>query len=143
MERELANLEAAMREFGHAWADGDLEKLTALLSPTYTHNDVFGAHLEHSDWLAYAARRTGRQTKIAFRDLKIRLFGDVAVVTGFNDITGGGATSPDDGADLTIVYDPLRVAVIDRSPAVPGVQIEAEVLPMPPRSVEVRFTIKR
>lgn len=97
-------LDAAIRAFGAAWASGDIPALRALLSPSYTHNDIFGAHLPCEDWLAYAAKRTGRDTRIAFREVKTRRFGELAVITGFNDITGGGATSAGDTQDLSIVF---------------------------------------
>lgn len=97
-------LDTAIRDFGEAWANGDMDTLRRLLSPSYTHNDAFGAHLPYADWLAYAAKRKGRATKIAFRDVTTRFFGDVAVVTGFNVVTGGGATAADDTRDLTIAF---------------------------------------
>jgi ketosteroid isomerase-like protein len=100
----IAHLHRAIEDFGEAWARGDVPALRASLSPSYTHNDLFGAHLSCSDWLAYASKRTGRGTQIAFRDVKTRLFGDIAIVTGFNEVTGGGATDPADRRDLTLAF---------------------------------------
>lgn len=93
----VLELDAALRAFGAAWAVGDTETLGSLLSPSYTHNDASGAHLNRDEWLAYAARRQGRSTRITFHDVKTRLFGDVPVVTGFNVMTGGGVSSGQTG----------------------------------------------
>jgi len=101
---QIESLERAIEAFGEAWARGDIATLQELLSPSYTHNDAFGAHLAYADWLAYARKRTGRTTQIAFRDVKLRLFGAIAIVTGFNDITGGEATAAGDRRDLTIAF---------------------------------------
>jgi hypothetical protein len=49
-----------------------------------------GVLAEGLPWLAYAARRAGRPTRIAFADVATRIIGDVAVVTGRNDIEGDG-----------------------------------------------------
>jgi ketosteroid isomerase-like protein len=102
--KTIESLKRAIEAFGEAWARGDAARLQDLLSPSYTHNDAFGAHLPYADWLAYAAKRTGRSTQIAFREVKFRLFGDIAIVTGFNDVTGGGATAAADPRDLTIIF---------------------------------------
>jgi ketosteroid isomerase-like protein len=99
-----ALLDEALRAFGEAWAAGDRAALASLLSPGYTHNDAFGARHDYGSWLEYAAGRKGRTTKIAFRDVRIRIIGDVAIVTGYNDMTGGGATAAGDKTDLTILF---------------------------------------
>lgn len=98
------DLEAALAAFGEAWARGDAETLGALLSPSYTHNDASGAHLTREAWLAYAAGRTGRGTQISFRDVAVRRFGDIAVVTGFNDLRGGGVFNAADRRDMSLVF---------------------------------------
>ena len=49
-----AELDAALRAFGEAWARGDAETLRSLLSPSYTHNDASGAHLTCDEWSAVA-----------------------------------------------------------------------------------------
>lgn len=103
-DNRIDDLNDAMKRFGEAWAAGDMAVLESLLSPSYTHNDAFGAHHDHASWLAYARGRTGRATRIAFRNVETRLRGDVAIVTGINDISGGGATSAADGKDLSIQF---------------------------------------
>jgi hypothetical protein len=35
-------LDICIKRFGEAWARGDVKALEAVLSPTYTHTDVFG-----------------------------------------------------------------------------------------------------
>ena len=99
-----AALDLAIIRFGEAWAAGDMPALESMLSPTYTHNDAFGTRHDRASWLAYARRRTGRKTAIGFRGVASRIFGDVAIVTGYNDIAGGGATSPADSKDLVLVF---------------------------------------
>ena len=90
--------------FGRAWASGDMAVLDELLSPTYTHHDSYGERLNRQAWLDYASRRTGRDTRIEFRDVNTRMFGNVAVVTGTNIITGGGVRSAKDTKDLEMVF---------------------------------------
>jgi len=99
-----AELDAALRIFGEAWARGDIETLRSLLSPSYIHNDASGAHLTREEWLSYASRRMERGTQITFRDVKTRLFGDIAVVTGFNDLTGGGVFDETDRREMSLVF---------------------------------------
>jgi ketosteroid isomerase-like protein len=102
-EREAA-LRQAVIDFGEAWARGDMDALKALLSPTYTHNDALGARHDYDSWLAYAARRAGRQTQIGFRDVETRFHGDAAIITGYNDLSGPGALSAEDRNDFTLVF---------------------------------------
>lgn len=99
-----AELDKALRTFGEAWAKGDADALRSLLSPRYTHNDASGEHLTCDQWVAYAARRAGRATQIKFRDVKTRLFGDLAIITGFNDLTGGGVFNEADRRDMSLVF---------------------------------------
>lgn len=89
MSREAA-VEAAARRFGEAWASGDVATLDSLLSPSYTHVDIYGRRMSRAEWLAYAATRTGTTTRIAFRDITARHFGDVAIVSLVNDLQGIG-----------------------------------------------------
>lgn len=97
-------LYAAMHTFGEAWARGDTVALAELLSPTYTHNDATGVHLKRDAWLSYAAKRTGRGTQITFREVETRILGDIAIVTGFNDLSGGGILNSKDSRDLSIAF---------------------------------------
>jgi|SRR5215475_314414 len=97
-----ADLEASIKRFGEAWARGDVATLEALLSPTYTHVDVWGKYQGRSTWLAYAASRVGWPTRIAFADLTTRIVGDVAVITGRNDIAGGGGLTRDSKRDFAL-----------------------------------------
>lgn len=97
-------LRTAIKAFGEAWARGDTVALAEFLSPTYTHNDATGAHLKRDAWLTYAAKRTGRGTQITFREVETRFFGDLAVVTGFNHLSGGGILNSKDSRDLSIAF---------------------------------------
>jgi ketosteroid isomerase-like protein len=102
-ERRRA-LDEAVQRFGEAWAAGDGAALEALLSPRYTHTDVFGAFLERAAWLAYARGRAGRATRIDFREVRTRIVGEVAIVTGLNEVSGPGGRSADDRAALTLRF---------------------------------------
>ena len=87
------DLQGSIALFGEAWAQGDLATLESLLSKTYTHIDVFGMFHDRAAWLRYVGGRTGRATQIGFREVETRVLGDVAVVTGVNDVTGPGAST--------------------------------------------------
>jgi ketosteroid isomerase-like protein len=108
----LADLDAAVHRFGEAWASGDVATLETLLSPTYTHTDALGEFHDRSGWVEYARRRTGRSTRIGFRDVRKRVVGDVAIVTGINDLRGPGALSASDQKNSTIRF--TQVWVWDR-----------------------------
>ena len=88
-------LETQIVEFGQAWARGDVEVLRGLLSPSYTHTDVRGRVLGRDAWLDYARGRSGADTQISFADVSTRLVGNVAIITGRNDMTGQSALSSD------------------------------------------------
>src|SRR5262249_54564445 len=113
-------------EARHRWMrPGDGAALEALLSPSYTHTDVFGAFQERAAWLAYARRRAGRTTRIAFRDVRTRIVGDpgsksgagrgsnpgqvVAIVTGLNEVSGPGGRSADDRTTHTLRFTQVWV----------------------------------
>jgi ketosteroid isomerase-like protein len=102
-DREAA-LRTAIERFGEAWAHGDGATLDTMLSPTYTHVDLFGAFHDRASWLNYAAGRAGRATRIAFRDVKTRLAGDLAIVTGLNVIEGPGGHNAEDQTSHTLRF---------------------------------------
>ena len=101
---DMRELDAAIHAFGEAWARGDSAALASMLSQSYTHNDATGEHLKRDAWLEYAAKRAGRGTRITFRNVETRIFGDLAVVTGFNDMSGGGVLNAGDNRDLSIAF---------------------------------------
>ena len=88
-------LETRIVEFGEAWARGDVEVLRGLLSATYTHTDVRGHVLGRDAWLDYARGRSGADTAISFADVSTQFVGDVAIITGRNDMTGRSTISSD------------------------------------------------
>ena len=102
-------LDEAVRRFGVAWAAGDVATLDALLSPTYTHSDVFGHFQDRAAWLAYARGRAGRPTRIAFRDVARRIVGDVAIITGVNQLEGRGSRDAEDASPLTLRFTQVWV----------------------------------
>lgn len=109
MSDRVAALEEAVRRFGEAWAVGDHAVLDSLLSPTYTHTDAYGKLQGRAAWLGYAARRTGRTTGIEFRELRVRVAGEVGIVTGINDLHGAGIRNAADRGDLTIAFTQVWV----------------------------------
>jgi len=104
MDNRIAALEEAVRRFGEAWASGDVAVLDSLLSPTYTHADAYGKSLDRAAWLAYAGQRTGRTTQIAFDELRIRVVGDIGIVTGINTLQGGGIRNAADRKDSALRF---------------------------------------
>jgi ketosteroid isomerase-like protein len=108
-DSDRAKLEQSVQRFGEAWANGNLEVLAALLTPTYTHTDAFGAFHDRTAWLEYAAGRVGRNTHIAFRDMTTRRIGDVAIITGINDVVGQGARSADDHSPLSLRFTQIWI----------------------------------
>jgi len=103
-----------VQAFGEAWARGDVAALTKLLSPTYTHTDVKGRHLSCGAWLAYTAGRRGETTQIAFVDVVTRIRGDVAVITGRNDIAGGRIVIGDSRSAISIRFTQVWVRIEGR-----------------------------
>ncbi len=59
-----------------------------MLSPSYTHTDVWGQVLNREAWLEYARGRSDAQAQTAFADVAMRIVGNVAVVTGRNELSG-------------------------------------------------------
>lgn len=102
-------LDEAVRRFGAAWAGGDVATLETLLSPTYTHSDLFGRFQDRAAWLAYARGRAGRPTRIAFRDVARRIVGAAAIITGINEIEGAGARDAEDASPLTLRFTQVWV----------------------------------
>ncbi|HEY3149416.1 MAG TPA: nuclear transport factor 2 family protein [Dongiaceae bacterium] len=109
MDNRTSALEEAVGRFGEAWANGDAIVLDSLLSPTYTHTDVFGKLSDRATWLAYASRRTDRTTSIEFRDIRIRVSGEIGIVTGINDLQGGGIRDAADRKTLTLAFTQVWV----------------------------------
>ena len=104
MDDRTPALEQAVHRFGEAWAVGDTATLDSLLSPTYTHTDAYGKLSDRAAWLAYASQRKRRATQIVFRDVRIRVVGDVGIVTGINNLQGAGIRNADDQKDLIISF---------------------------------------
>ena len=114
MADRAAALEEAVRRFGEAWANGDTAVMDSLLSPGYTHTDVFGKRADRATWLAYASGRGGRTTRIEFREVRIRVDGDVGIVTGINDLDGGGIRDAADRKSLSLAFTQVWVWRKDR-----------------------------
>jgi ketosteroid isomerase-like protein len=87
-ETTRRELDAQIVAFGEAWARGDADALKDMLSRSYTHTTVRGRLQNREEWLEYARGRGGATTDISFADVTTRLVGDVAIITGRNDIKG-------------------------------------------------------
>jgi ketosteroid isomerase-like protein len=72
-----------VHDAGQAWARHDLTTLERLLADDYTHTDVFGQFQNRDEWLAYV-RSDAVAHQLDFEDVTVRIYGDVAVVTGRN-----------------------------------------------------------
>jgi uncharacterized protein (TIGR02246 family) len=87
IEEQIHNV---IRKFGDAWAMNDIETLESLLTDDYVHTDYLGRVQERAEWMAYLRDRKARGivNKIEFSDIKVRRYGDLAVVTGHSLIKG-------------------------------------------------------
>jgi hypothetical protein len=87
-----------MREFGQAWAKSDVDTLDSLLAAEYHHTDIFGRTLNRAEWLEYA-RAARPVNSMDFRDVVLKFYGGVAVITGTSVIVGQ-PTSPDSNVNI-------------------------------------------
>jgi len=102
-------LDTAVSDFGEAWARGDVDALRGMLSPDYTHTDVRGRFLRRDEWLEYAGGRSGAATQITFADVTTRLMGNVAIVTGRNDMVGGNIVVGDERSSLSLRFTQMWI----------------------------------
>ena len=79
-ERVLLDL---TRQLGQAWATKDTVRLEALIDDPYFHTDVNGRTLDRTSWLAEVPKMS-QAPEITFQDMKVQLYGDMAVITGEN-----------------------------------------------------------
>lgn len=99
-----SELDDTIVAFGEAWARGDYQTLKSMLAPSYTHTDVRGRFQDRDAWLEYARRRSGATNQIDSVDVTTRLVGDVAVITGRNDIKGSGIVSGDTRSEISLRF---------------------------------------
>jgi ketosteroid isomerase-like protein len=83
-------VESRVRQCGEAWARSDLATLDRLLADRAVPADPLGTE-RLADWRGGAAEQP-RNVAITFDDLRVRVAGGVAVVTGSNTIT---STTPE------------------------------------------------
>ena len=102
-------LDAAIKDFGEAWARGDADALRGMLSPSYTHTDLRGRFLDRDEWLEYAGGRRNERTQIEFSDVSTRLVGDVAIITGRNDMVGGKLVVGDERSSISLRFTQIWV----------------------------------
>lgn len=91
-EQEVRN---AFSQFSDAFVKADTAVLRSLLADDYVHTNANGGVLDKTRWLAFAKTRhedlkSGKVKIDAYRneDLRIRVYGNTAVVTGLNTTIG-------------------------------------------------------
>lgn len=85
----------AFSQFSDAFVKADTVVLRSLLADDYVHTNVNGGVLDKTRWLAFAKTRhedlkSGKVKIDTYRndDLRIRVYGNTAVVTGLNTTNG-------------------------------------------------------
>ncbi|MCG3154377.1 MAG: hypothetical protein DKINENOH_00971 [bacterium] len=85
----------AFSRFADAYVKADTAVLTSLLADDYVHTNADGGVLDKTRWLAFAQTRhedlqSGKARIDTYRndDLRIRVYGNTAVVTGRNTTIG-------------------------------------------------------
>lgn len=75
--------------FSAAWTHADFKTMDRLLAPSYVHTDDTGAYQPRSTWLKAMHKRSAnlKTLNITMHDIRIRMLGHTAVVTG-EDIIG-------------------------------------------------------
>ncbi|MGH7493561.1 MAG: nuclear transport factor 2 family protein [bacterium] len=92
LEQEVG---AAVAQFANAFAKADTAVLRSLLTDDYVHTNANGGVLDKTRWLAFAKTRradldSGKVRIDTYRndELRIRIYGNTAVVTGLNTTIG-------------------------------------------------------
>jgi ketosteroid isomerase-like protein len=83
---DSALLELA-RKTGEAWAAHDIRTLERLIDDPYFHTNLSGRTFNRAEWLAEQVPNFTPRPTITFDDMKVRVFGDTAVLTGRNVVT--------------------------------------------------------
>ncbi len=93
--RSEKEIRALLDRFGKAFVEADAATLETLLADDYVHTNSNGGTLNKARWLDYIRTRNAELKSGRLRvnsyindDLKIRVYGNTAVVTGRN--TSGG-----------------------------------------------------
>ena len=76
---------------GSAWSQNNLDTLGRYIHNAYRHTDVKGQVLDRMTWLNYVKERKEKNVsnpKVEFEDVKIQIYGEIALVTGINIFTG-------------------------------------------------------
>ncbi len=82
-EPTIAALADIEQRLAKAWVDGDRETISALLAPDWTVVDIAGRVLTKEQVLKEAFGSGDRKIEaMRIEDVKVRLFGELAVVTG-------------------------------------------------------------
>lgn len=89
---EAAVLEA-VRATCKAYLDGDPARMTELLTADFTLTDASGAVSTREDDLENARKGTIRYQVFENHDMKVRLHGDAAIVTGRTTVKGNAGSA--------------------------------------------------
>jgi uncharacterized protein (TIGR02246 family) len=101
-EQEIRDLEERINA---AVVSGDLHVFEQLLADDFTHTNQSGIHRTRAQWLANHKPGQSPYTRYDVDDLKIRVYGDTAVVTARTTPKGQDSK----GAPITGQYRYLRV----------------------------------
>lgn len=73
-----------VHQFSTAWTHADFRTMDRLLAPGYVHTDDRGAYQPRSTWLKVMHERSAnlKALKISMHDIRIRMLGRTAIVTG-------------------------------------------------------------
>lgn len=83
---------------GNAWTQNDMVTLEEYIDKDYIHTDVRGQIFNKRSWLDYVKDRKNKNVtnpSLAFEDLKITIYNDIALVTGINSFYGQAFTTND------------------------------------------------
>ena len=87
-EKEVYN---TISRIGKAWTENNLDSLEKYIGPDYLHTDVRGQLLDRASWLNYVKERKLKSVTnadIMFDSVKIKIYNDIAFVTGINIFSG-------------------------------------------------------
>ncbi len=80
---------------GKAWTENNLDTLDKYIDNEYLHTDIRGISLDKKEWFNYIKDRKEKgiiNPEIEFKETEIKLYNDLAIVTGINIISGAAYT---------------------------------------------------
>lgn len=80
---------------GKAWTENNLDTLDKYIDNEYLHTDIRGVSLNKQEWLNYIKDRKEKGIKnpeMEFREIEIKVYNNLAIVTGINIFSGAAYT---------------------------------------------------